>query len=147
MLIRDVSAKDIKELSAMAKISLSEGFSEDDFRISLENKNAIVLLCEENNEMLGYVVSYFAADEAELIQIAVRDKSRKLGIGSKLFLRLRERLQEQGIKKIFLEVRESNVPANSFYKGLGFIRVGRRPSFYKNPDEDALLLRLDILNA
>lgn len=148
MKIRKAKDLDAERLSDIAKKNLKEGFSERSFRSSINNKNAIVLVAQIDNEIVGFLVSYFDDyGEAELLQIAVDENQRKNHIGKTLFLNLVNDLKESKVSKLFLEVRESNVTAISFYRYLGFVEIGVRKGFYENPKEDAKILRLDIDNA
>ena len=83
-------------------------------------------------------------EEVEVLDVAVAAKHRRQGNARFLleeFLRL---VQEHGIRGVFLEVRESNVPAIALYRKFGFSTSGRRPNYYQQPDEAAMLLHLRI---
>lgn len=144
MLVRDAKINDETALTRIANESLGEGFSEKDFMSGFNNPQMILLLLEERKEPFGYLASTFAADEAELIQIAVDKETRRCGIGKRLLLELINRLKEKEVCSLFLEVRESNAPAISFYESFNFENVGKRPGFYNNPKEDAIIMRLEI---
>ena len=94
---------------------------------------------------LGQVVGWCAArvilPEAELLKIAVHREQRRQGIGGLLLAALFEHLQGNGVRELFLEVRAKNLPAVLLYRRYGFSTVGKRPDYYSEPKDDALLLR------
>ena len=79
--------------------------------------------------------------EADMMNIAIDERYRGRGIAKNLILNLIERLKSNEVYSLTLEVRTSNVAAIGLYNGLGFSQVGRRPNYYSNPKEDALILR------
>ncbi len=90
-------------------------------------------------EVQGFILSRLAADEAEILTIAVKPKKRGHGIAGKLMRANMEQLQGAGAKSWFLEVEAQNVAALALYKRFGFERVGERKSYYRKPDGDAAL--------
>ena len=87
----------------------------------------------------GFILSRLAADEAEILTIAVKPKKRGQGIAGKLMRANMEQLQAAGAKTWFLEVEAQNASALALYKRFGFERVGERKSYYRKPDGDAAL--------
>ena len=76
-----------------------------------------------------------------MMNIAVSSQHRQKGIAQNLVQRLIEALLDNEVYSLTLEVRASNEPAKALYSRLGFLQVGRRPNYYRNPKEDALILR------
>lgn len=95
----------------------------------------------ESDTCLGWCTARLIGDEAELLKIAVREDSKRCGIGSALFDHLAARLYSRGVTNLFLEVRSHNIPAIHFYTRLGFQEFGRRKGYYRNPDDDGLLFK------
>lgn len=91
--------------------------------------------------IVGYAVLIQAADEAELLNLAVADDARRGGIGSSLLRSLLEAAARKGVTRMYLEVRESNAAARGLYAAHGFAEVGRRRGYYQRPAEDALILQ------
>lgn len=89
---------------------------------------------------VGYSVLELAADQAELQAIAVSPGFRRQHIGSALLEAARVLARERGMRMMFLEVRESNALAQEFYRGFGFAPCGRRPAYYRMPEEAALVM-------
>jgi len=95
----------------------------------------------EGEQVAGYVGSQTVIDESDMMNIAVAPAYRRQGIGEKLIDALILQLTERGSHSLTLEVRASNAPAIALYDKHGFTQVGRRPNYYRNPKEDALILR------
>lgn len=82
--------------------------------------------------------------EAELLKIAVTTGERNTGVGTFLLACLIAELQDQAYSSLFLEVRAKNLLALSFYRGHGFLQVGRRSHYYTDPSDDALILKREL---
>lgn len=93
----------------------------------------------------GFICGRKVADEAEILNLAVRPGLRKRGIGAALLSKLLHTFALEPVTPVFLEVRESNSEAIAFYKGFGFQQIGRRPNYYENPPEAALVLARQLL--
>lgn len=89
---------------------------------------------------VGYTVLELVADQAELQAIAVSPRFRRQHIGSALLEAVRTLARERGVRTMFLEVRESNALAQEFYRRFGFTPCGRRPAYYRMPEEAALVM-------
>src|SRR5271165_1713585 len=98
------------------------------------------------DQVLGYVVTWIVADEAEIANLAVRADRRRSGIGRALVDAAIAAAGAGGARSLYLEVRESNVGARALYQLRGFVAIGTRAKYYRNPTEDALILRLDTSN-
>jgi ribosomal-protein-alanine N-acetyltransferase len=97
--------------------------------------------------VVGYVVAWVVADEAEIANLAVTQERRRSGIGRRLLEAAASEAEVAGARMVYLEVRESNAAARALYGSGGFTLVGRRSRYYRNPSEDALVLRLDLHGA
>ena len=107
--------------------------------------DALFLVVEAgpSREIAGYVVALDAADEGEILNLAVAPGGRRNGLGRALVRSILEALTARGVRQVYLEVRESNAPARALYAARGFKEVGRRKQYYRRPVEDAIVLRLD----
>ena len=94
-------------------------------------------------DVAGYVVALDAADEGEILNLAVAPGRQRHGLGRALVLDILDRLGSRGVRYVYLEVRESNGPARALYAAHGFKEVGRRERYYRRPVEDAIVLRHD----
>ena len=99
-------------------------------------------LSERDGQATGFIIARQIEDEAEVLNLAVREPYRRQGEGRALVNRLLQRLRESGTVRLFLEVRESNLGAFSFYETSGFRSVGRRERYYSDPDEAAIVMEL-----
>ena len=108
---------------------------------SLANSpGGILLLCEAKTQVVGFVAARQAADQAEILNIAVHIDFRRKGVASALLAGALDAFRRSAIAHVFLELRESNLPARKLYERHGFLRTGRRKSYYTNPTEDALCM-------
>lgn len=103
-----------------------------------------LLLCEDGDEPVGFVVVRTAADEGELLTVGVRSDRRGRGHGRRLIAAARAAAAARGAERLFLEVSEGNAPALAMYRSAGFEPVGRRRHYY-GVGSDALVLRLDTV--
>ena len=94
--------------------------------------------------LLGFTVASLLPPQAELETIAVTPASQRRGLGRQLFFALAGELAEEGARDLALEVRASNRAALGFYRSLGFSETGRRPRYYTDPVEDAVLMSLAL---
>lgn len=89
----------------------------------------------------GFAIVSLLAPEAELESIAVASEFQRQGVGRLLIHAVEAELRAAEVTALLLEVRPSNIPAQALYRALGFVEAGRRPGYYADPAEDALLLR------
>ncbi len=99
-----------------------------------------ILVAEVGNTAVGFIVVRAAAGEMEVLNLAVAPSARRMGVGSALMRTALAWGVERGYGEVFCEVRESNSTAQAFYAMHGFAAAGRRPNYYRAPDEDALVL-------
>jgi ribosomal-protein-alanine acetyltransferase len=143
--IREMTATDLEAVAAIERASFADPWSVAAFRDLLARDHArqLVAVRGEPPELVGYCVLLRMADEAEVANIATAASYRRHGIGYQLLRAALHRCDADGSVATFLEVRDSNAPARALYASLGFREVGRRPRYYRHPEEDALLLRRD----
>ena len=118
-----------------------DAWSEKSVSGELTNALALWLVAVEGETVAGYVGSQTVCNETDMMNVAVTADFRRQGIGEKLVTALVEELKAIESHSLTLEVRASNTPAQALYEKLGFAEVGRRPRYYQNPKEDALILR------
>jgi ribosomal-protein-alanine acetyltransferase len=99
---------------------------------------------EMQPRFLGFLVARHVASEWELENIVVAPSARRKGLGKRLLDILLVRAAQTSSESVFLEVRESNIPARNFYENARFQPAGRRKSYYDNPLEDAIVYRHDL---
>lgn len=151
MTIRRATSDDIAPMMALACDSASAAqWSQNEYRdlFSAEGPHRIALVADDSPDstaaILGFLIARHVAPEWELENIVVAATARRQGIGNQLLRALIAAARETNSESVFLEVRESNVPAHALYEKSGFQRSGRRKSYYSNPVEDAILYRLPL---
>jgi ribosomal-protein-alanine N-acetyltransferase len=97
-----------------------------------------------DNGLIGYICFWVAAGEIHLMNIAVHPQMRHMGLGRLLMEKLIRTGAEEDVRKIWLEVRPSNVAARALYSGMGFTEVGRRRRYYTDTGEDAIVMTLKL---
>ncbi|MCR4665843.1 MAG: ribosomal protein S18-alanine N-acetyltransferase [Desulfovibrio sp.] len=98
-----------------------------------------------SGEMLvAYISFYHVVDEMEILNLAVLPEERRKGHGRLLLSTALQAGRKMGIRKVWLEVREHNVPARALYASLGFTQSGRRKNYYRDPCEDAFILTASL---
>ena len=139
-MIRDLDEADLETVrKLLSGVPEAAAWSDEDNRLALQ-RNLSMRVAEEEGIVCGLVVFRTMADEAEILNLAVDSTRRRRGIGSQLMKDALATCKAAGVKRIFLEVRDSNQAAQKFYLRMGFIDVGRRREYYSRPLEDALVL-------
>ena len=132
----------VAQVADLEKICFgSAAWSEKSVASELTNALALWLVAVEEDRVAGYVGSQTVMDETDMMNVAVHPDFRRMGIGEKLVVRLVEELNALGSHALMLEVRASNAPAIGLYEKMGFQQVGLRKNYYRDPKEDALILR------
>jgi ribosomal-protein-alanine acetyltransferase len=114
----------------------------------LEQRGEIAWVVETPGDSAGHVAGFLVAravaGEAEILNLCVDPSKRRTGHAASLLDTAVAELLRLHVKTIFLEVRESNQAAISFYQRHGFLRTGSRPAYYQNPTEDAVLMMREL---
>lgn len=141
MIITRMNEKHVTQVAELERVSFSDPWSEKSIASELENELALWLVAVENDSVAGYVGSQTVMDETDMMNLAVAPELRRQGIAEKLVTELVEALKKRGSRCLTLEVRASNEPAKALYRKLDFAEAGVRKNYYRNPREDALILR------
>ncbi|MBA4071843.1 MAG: ribosomal-protein-alanine N-acetyltransferase [Gemmatimonas sp.] len=142
--VRPATAADLAAIADIERVSFSDPWSLKSFGNSLAHDFVRMCVVEDDTGVAGYSVVWVSGEECELANLAVDPARRRSGLGALLLDALLERAHEEALFVVFLEVRASNAAARALYASRGFHEVGRRPMYYKNPAEDALILRRDL---
>lgn len=141
MNIRAVSESDIEALVEIEKEVFTTPWPEEAFLTEIkENKLAQYFVLEVDNQLVAYGGIWLIIDEGHITNIAVREKYRGLGLGSKILEALIYYCKLKEIKSMTLEVRKSNIIAQNLYKKYGFVEAGIRPKYYGDNKEDAVIM-------
>ena len=141
MMLEKMNPAHVAQIAELEKICFSDPWSENSIDSELENKLAFWLVAVEEDRVAGYIGSQTVMDETDMMNVAVHPDFRRQGIAEALVIGLVEHLKTMGSRCLTLEVRASNAPAIALYEKLGFHEIGRRKNYYRNPREDALILR------
>ena len=131
----------VKAVADLEKLCFSAPWSENAVRSELTNPLSLWLVAVDGESVAGYVGSQSVMGESDMMNLAVHPDYRRQGVAEMLVETLIEHLMKNDVTCLTLEVRVSNSPAIALYQKLGFREVGRRPHYYHNPREDALILR------
>lgn len=140
MIVRELKIEDSAAVAEMEQQIFSDPWSEKSVLDTVRQKQSVCFAVEKAGHLLGYLLAYHAADEAEIARIAVQKEARRQGAAGKLMQALEHYCEEHKMEKLLLDVRESNEAARSFYTKNGFVEDGIRQGFYTNPSEDAVLM-------
>ncbi len=142
--IRSAVPADAAGLVAIERRAFSDPWSEASFREALTSPWTFGLVAETGRDVTGYLIGREVAGTGEVLNLAVAPECRHRGIGGALLEAGLASLRRRKVDEVFLEVRESNVSALALYQAYGFRAVGQRAAYYRNPREDALVLRLEL---
>ena len=131
----------VSQVAQLEKLCFSDPWSENSVASELNNPLAFWLVALEGDRVAGYVGSQSVMGESDMMNVAVHPDFRRQGIGRCLIEELILQLKNRDCYSLTLEVRASNAPAIALYEALGFAEAGRRRNYYRNPKEDALILR------
>ena len=141
MEIRLMNNGDIEQIAELEKLCFADPWSVSAFSYELNNPLSLWLVAVDGDTVAGYVGSQTVMGESDMMNVAVAPEYRRQGIAEQLIIDLIRQLNNRNSKSLALEVRQSNLPAISLYEKLGFVQVGCRPRYYRNPKEDALIMR------
>lgn len=145
--VEPATARDAARLSQLHGASFHRGWGEAEFEAMLTERNTLLHRLRMGRRTIGFAVSRLAADEAEILSIAVDPGYRGRGLSRDLLLTHLGHLAGRGVRTVFLEVEENNQPARRLYQRAGFNVAGRRERYYRQADGEqlnALLMRRDL---
>jgi [ribosomal protein S18]-alanine N-acetyltransferase len=145
--IEPATLRDAPRLAQLHGASFHRGWGEGEFERMLAEHNTLVHRQRIGRKVVGFAVSRLAADEAEILSIAVDASHRGRGLSRNLLLTHLGHLAGRGVRTVFLEVEENNRPARRLYDRAGFAMAGRRERYYQQPGGEqlnAVLMRRDL---
>ena len=131
----------VSQVAQLEKLCFSAPWSENSISSELTNPLSCWLVALDGDRVAGYVGSQTVLDESDMMNIAVDPQYRRQGIAQALVEELVKCLARKESHCLTLEVRASNAGAIALYEKLGFVQVGLRKNYYRNPREDAMILR------
>ena len=147
VLIRKMTHADLEQVIAIDQMSFSLPWPQRSFQYELdENFVSRSWVAEVDGRIAAMMVGWMMMDELHIATIATHSDYRGRGIGKKILIHALCRARDdEGLVRAFLEVRENNVVALQMYRSLGFVEDGRRKEYYKDNNEDAILMSLNDL--
>lgn len=142
--VREMNPEDSIKIAELEQSIFSDAWTQRGIEETFSQQQAMIVVAEEEQKILGYCILYTVLDEAEIARIAVCEERRHLGTGSKILESCEKICAAKGVKRLLLDVRESNEAARRFYEKHGFQKDGIRKRFYENPCEDAVLMSKEI---
>jgi ribosomal-protein-alanine N-acetyltransferase len=145
--VEPASLRDVPALAQIHGASFHRGWGEGEFESMLSERNTLVHRLRMGRKTIGFSVSRIAADEAEILSIAVAEGHRGRGLSGNLLMKHLGHLAGRGVRTVFLEVEENNQPARRLYERAGFAVVGRRERYYRQVGGEplnAILMRRDL---
>lgn len=143
ILYRYAKNEDVFDILSMDEKYFSSNFDEKFYLEYIKNQRVIV--AENEKHIVGYILFNQILDEAEIYKIVVLKDFRKKQIAFKIFEFLLNELKKNNVKKIFLEVRKSNIPAINLYIKCGFIEIREIVDYYSNPKENGIMMLKEVV--
>lgn len=145
--VEPATLRDAPRLAALHAASFHRGWGEDEFEDMIRSDNTVVHRLTARRSVIGFAISRIAADEAEILTIAVASNHRGRGLSKTLLSTHLGYLAGRGVRTVFLEVEENNQPARRLYDKAGFTIAGRRERYYREAggqELNALVMRRDL---
>lgn len=137
---RRACALDTPKIAELEAEIFSDAWSERAICDCICTEGSMCFVAVDGEELIAYVIGRLIAPEGEIYRVAVTPKKRQRGIGYRLLDYSVKTSRGKGLESIFLEVRSQNIPAIKLYTAYGFKRAGYRKNYYKNPDDDAIIM-------
>ncbi|HUH96132.1 MAG TPA: ribosomal protein S18-alanine N-acetyltransferase [Anaerolineales bacterium] len=149
VLIRRMTVDDVPVAAQLDRMSFSLPWPEHAFYYEVkDNSAARCFVAEtEDRKVIAMIVSWVILDELHIATLAVHPDYRRQGIGARILMKALQDGYEAGTRYALLEVRAGNAAAQNLYRKFGFKAAGRRPRYYKDNGEDAILMNLDNLES
>ena len=144
--IRKMTLDDIEQVIAIDRVSFSLPWPERSFRFELtDNPASRCWVAEVDGKIVGLIVVWLIVDEVHVATIATHPEFRRQGIAKNLLAHALQHMSSEGAQSSFLEVRASNLAAQDLYRKFGFEESGVRRRYYRDNDEDAILMTLSAI--
>ncbi len=137
---REMKPEDADAVEAVEKASFSVPWSRKSFWEEAANERTYYLLALDGDQVVGYAGTWILDDEAQITNVAVAPAYRGKKVGSELMAELIREAKKRGATRMTLEVRPSNTAALALYEKYGFKDCGRRPHYYLDNGEDAVIM-------
>lgn len=142
--IRWMVRRDMIEVLQIENESFEFPWSEDDFICCLRQRNCIGMVAEYHERIAGFMIYELNKDFLHVLTLAVANDFRRQCVGTKMIEKLISKLSLQRRSRIVLQVRERNLPAQVFFRQLGFRAISILRDFYIDTPEDAYLMQYHL---
>lgn len=137
---REMVPEDAAGVEAVEKESFAIPWSRQSFWEEAANERTYYLLALEEEVIIGYAGTWIIEDEAQITNVAIAPRYRGQGIGTRMMAEIIQAAKQRGAVRMTLEVRPSNTAALALYTAFGFKSAGRRPHYYQDNGEDAIIM-------
>ncbi len=141
---RPLTAADLPRVAEIERATFADPWSQRAFEETIARPGVTAYALDDAGRLAGYALCSLAADEGEILNIAVATEARGRGAGLVLMRAMLAGLRAGGARQVFLEVRRSNEAAIALYRRVGFRDLATRRAYYSRPREDALTMVLDV---
>lgn len=139
--IRWMIRRDMPAVAAIERESFEFPWSEDEFLRCLRQRNCIGMIAEYDERVVGFMIYELNKTKIHVLNFAVGKQHRRRGVGSQMIAKLIGKLSTQRRNRLVLEVRETNLPAQVFFRANGFRAISVLHEFYDDTPEDAYLMQ------
>ena len=139
--VRWMIRRDMPEVLAVEQEAFEFPWSEEDFTRCLRQRNCIGMVAEADDSVVAFMIYELHRNRLHVLNFAVRRSHRRLGIGTQMMGKLAGKLTPERRSRILLEVRERNLPAQLFFRSLGYRAISVLKDFYQDTTEDAYLMQ------
>jgi len=139
--------RDMPEVMAIEREAFEFPWSDDDFTRCLRQRNCIGMVAEYADSVVAFMIYELHRSRLHMLNFAVTRSHRRLGIGTQMLRKLVAKLAPDRRDRILLEVRETNLPAQLFFRTLGFRATTVLKDFYQDSPEDAYLMEYALVQA
>ncbi len=139
--IRWMIRRDMPAVLDIENLSFEYAWSEDDFIRCLRQRNCIGMVAEKDDQVVGFMIYELHKNRLHILNFAVAPAARRQGVGQAMIGKLLGKLSHERRNRILLEVRETNLDAQLFFKGIGFRAISVLRDFYEDTVEDAYLMQ------
>ena len=142
--IRWLIRRDMADVLAIEQASFEYAWTEEDFLCCLRQRNCIGMVAERDGRIVGFMIYELHKARLRLLNFAVARDARRRHVGAQMIRRLIDKLSQQRRREIVLEVRETNLAAQLFFKGMGFVALGVLRDRYDDTTEDAYYMQFRL---
>ncbi len=139
--IRWMIRRDMPAVLGIENNCFEFAWTEEDFIRCLRQRNCIGMVAEKDDEVVGFMIYELHKNRLHILNFAVHEDHRRCGVGNAMVSKLLSKLSHERRNRIMLEVRETNLEAQLFFKSLGFRAISVLRDFYDDTVEDAYLMQ------